>query len=62
MLIDRRNADQTSEQENSTEKSLLEFQGDAEAGKIMYVEVNSDDEIPQLFPDHQRSKKSLPQF
>ena len=35
MLIDRRNADQTSEQENTTEKSLLEFQGDTEAGKIM---------------------------
>lgn len=50
MLIDRRNADQTAEQENATEKSLLEFQGDAEAGKIMYVEVNSDDEIPQFVP------------
>ena len=50
MLIDRRNADQTSEQENTTEKSLLEFQGDAEAGKIMYVEVSGDDEIPQFVP------------
>ena len=50
MLIDRRNADQTAEQENATEKSLLDFQGDAEAGKIMYVEVNSDDEVPQFVP------------
>ena len=48
MLVDINNDDQSKEQENETEKSFLEAQGDEEAKKIMYVAVNSKEEIPQF--------------
>ena len=48
MLVDILNPDESEEQENETEKSLLEFQGDDEAAKLMYVSVGSKEEVPQV--------------
>ena len=48
MLIDINNDDESEEQENETEKNLLEFQGDEEAVKVMYVKVKSKEDIPHF--------------
>lgn len=48
MIIDKRNVDESDEQENETERDLKEFQGDEKACKIMYVEVKSDEEKPEF--------------
>lgn len=50
MLVDFTNMDETEEQENSTEEDLLEYQGDENAGKLMYVQCKSKDEMPQFVP------------
>lgn len=50
MLVDKRHIDETNEQENQTERAMLDFQGDAEACKIMYVQVDSEDEVPTFIP------------
>lgn len=48
MLIDYMNVDDTEQQENETEKSLIEFQGDEEACKIIYTQVQSKEEKPDF--------------
>lgn len=48
MLVDIINENQSEEQENETEKSFLEFQGDEEACKMMYSSVNSTEEVPKV--------------
>lgn len=50
MLVDFNNMDETEEQESSTEADLLEYQGDENAGKLMYVQCKSKDEMPQFVP------------
>lgn len=50
MLVDKVNSDDTDEQESATEKALIEFQGDEEACKIMYIQVESDEEVPEFIP------------
>jgi hypothetical protein len=48
MLVDILTKSESDDQENETEKSLLDFQGDEEAAKIMYVSVGTKEEIPQF--------------
>lgn len=50
MIADVMNSDESENQENETEKSILEFQGDEEAVKLMYIQVESKEEIPIHIP------------
>lgn len=50
MLVDFVNEDETKEQEKDTEQSLLEYQGDEEACKIMYMAVQDESEKPVFTP------------
>ena len=50
MIIDKRNRSASDEQENNLENVLAEFQGDEVAGKLVYVEVESEEEIPEFKP------------
>lgn len=50
MLLDFSNVDNTEEDENATEEDLLEYQGDENASKIMYVQVRSEEEAPKWVP------------
>ncbi|MDR1544957.1 MAG: hypothetical protein LBS50_11270 [Prevotellaceae bacterium] len=50
MLINKRQRAESEEQESETERSLLEFQSSKNACKIFYVEVESDEEIPEFVP------------
>lgn len=47
-LVDIIDTDESTGQENETEKSLIEFQGDEEACKMMYLSVKSKEEIPTV--------------
>jgi hypothetical protein len=56
MVIDKRNKNQDKEdKENPLEKSLGEFQGDINTGKMIFVEVESEDEIPTVVPFETRN-------
>jgi hypothetical protein len=48
MLIDICQQDQTSDEETATENLLKQYQGDANALKLMYAQVGSKEEIPQF--------------
>ena len=48
MFIDKKNTDESKEQENDTEKAVKEFQGDENACKMMYVQIESDEEKPEF--------------
>ena len=48
MLIDKSNKDQSDDQENDTEKALKQFQGDEKACKIIYVQVEGEDDKPEF--------------
>ena len=47
-IVDYNNTDESEEQENITEKSLLSFQGDENLGKWMYMQVKSKEEKPDF--------------
>jgi len=48
MLVDFVNTDESEKQENETEKALLEFQGDEESAKIIYIQCDSKEEKPEF--------------
>lgn len=48
MLIDICQQDQTTDEETATENLLKQYQGDANALKLMYAQVGSKEEIPQF--------------
>jgi hypothetical protein len=48
MFVDILNKSESEEQATETEKNLLEFQGDTEAGNLIYSAVYSKEEIPQF--------------
>jgi hypothetical protein len=48
MLVDILEKDESEEQANETEKNLLEFQGDTEAGNLIYSSVKSKEDIPHF--------------
>lgn len=48
MLIDICKKDQSEDEVNSTEESILQYQGDTNAVKMIYAQVESKDEIPQF--------------
>ena len=48
MLVDILDASESENQNALTGKNLLQFQGDAEACKLMYVQVASEKQIPQV--------------
>jgi len=48
MLVDILEKNESEDQENETEKSLLEFQSDEDALKILYSAVKSKEEIPEF--------------
>ena len=50
MLIDIVGVDDTEDQENETEKALMEFQGDEAVGKIMHIQVANKEESPEFKP------------
>lgn len=50
MIIDKRNRSESEKQENNLEEALAEFQGDETTGKLVYVEVESEEEIPEFKP------------
>lgn len=54
MVVDIFNSDQAAEEssgeESDTEKSIKEYQGDSEALKLIYIQVESKEEIPQFVP------------
>ncbi|MDR1335737.1 MAG: hypothetical protein LBK22_02780 [Tannerella sp.] len=47
-LIDYNNPDESEEQENETEKSLLEFQGDEVTGNLMLIKARTPEEKPEF--------------
>ncbi len=47
-IVDINNSDESEEQESDTEKALKSFQGDENSLKIMYMQVGSKEEIPEL--------------
>jgi hypothetical protein len=59
MVIDKRNKNQGKEnesnKENQLEKALGEFQGDINTGKIVFIEVESEEEIPEIKPFETRN-------
>jgi hypothetical protein len=59
MLIDICQQDQTSDEETATENLLKQYQGDANALKLMYAQVGSKEEIPQFveFKTHNYDKE-----
>ncbi|MEG2772240.1 MAG: hypothetical protein RR960_07850, partial [Alistipes sp.] len=50
MLIDRDNTAESKEQEEETKKELTAFQGDANAGKLFYVQLKNQDTAPEFVP------------
>ncbi len=50
MVVDINNTDQTTDQDDDTEKSIKDYQGDSEALKLIYIQVNSKEEIPVFVP------------
>jgi hypothetical protein len=48
MLVNILDKSESEEQENETEESLLEYQGDEEACNVMYSSVKSIEEVPQI--------------
>ena len=50
MLVDKKNSDQSKEQEDDTEENFLKFQGSDVACKMMYIQVGSDEEKPEFIP------------
>jgi len=50
MLIDRNNNLESEEQENATRDELKRFQGDTNAGKLLYINLQGGDEPPEFKP------------
>lgn len=50
MVIDKRNRSENREQESDLERTFLEFQTDENACKLVLVEVDSEEEIPEFKP------------
>ena len=50
MLVDYSNVDETEEQESATEADLLDYQGDENASKLMYVQCRNKEEKPEFIP------------
>lgn len=48
MVIDKRNRSESREQESDLERTFLEFQTDENACKLVLVEVDSEEEIPEF--------------
>lgn len=48
MLIDYSNTDESQDQENATEKSISEYQGDMEANNIAYLQCKDPSEKPEF--------------
>lgn len=47
-LVDINNRDQSEEEAEATKKTLREFQGDENASNILYLQVQSEDEVPRF--------------
>lgn len=50
MFIDKNNVSESDGQEDETKEELREFQGDMNAGKIMYVNLRGGEEAPEFKP------------
>lgn len=50
MLVDHDNQDENEAEEEATKNELNEFQGDMNAGKIMYVTIRKGEEAPEFKP------------
>lgn len=50
MVIDHDNTINGTDQENETKKELTEYQGDTEAGKLMYICLRNGEEKPEFVP------------
>ena len=50
MVIDYDNTNNSQEQEDETKKELTEYQGDTEAGKLMYICIKNGEQKPEFIP------------
>lgn len=50
MLVDYLNTDESQDQETETEKSLLEYQDDMQAGNMIYTQCKDPSEKPEFIP------------
>lgn len=50
MIVDYDNTPQSDDQETETKQELREFQGDMNAGKIMYVNLRNGEQKPEFIP------------
>lgn len=50
MFIDHNNKPESEDQENQTKKELTEFQGDTEAGKMLYINLQDGETAPEFKP------------
>ena len=55
MVIDHDNTNNSEEQEKETKQELTEYQGDTEAGKLMYVCLKNGEEKPEFVPFEARN-------
>ena len=51
MFIDKNNVSNSDDQDDEVKEELREFQGDMNAGKIMYVNLKGGDEPPEFKPE-----------
>lgn len=47
-IVDKNNSDQSEEEAQATQESIEQFQGDSKACSLMYMQVTSDDEVPEV--------------
>lgn len=70
MIIDHDNTANNDDQESETKQELKEFQGDINAGKIMYVNLRNGEEAPTFVPfvgknfdkDFEQAEKKTPEI
>ena len=55
MVIDYDNTNNSEEQEKQTKQELTEYQGDTEAGKLMYIVIKNGEEKPEFVPFETRN-------
>lgn len=70
MIVDYDNTSNSDDQENETKEELKEFQGDTNAGKILYINIKNGEQKPEFIPfvgknfdkDFEQAEKKTPEI
>lgn len=70
MIVDYDNTSNSDDQENETKEELKEFQGDMNAGKILYINIKNGEQKPEFVPfvgknfdkDFEQAEKKTPEI